>query len=84
MKAITTIISNQNNQFEVSGNFTLKDLKNIFTNAKVEDTGTTFIITIDKNTSWFDVLSNLNKNNLQLKYYRDITNSTRLLFHKDI
>ncbi|MCA0429937.1 MAG: ATP-binding cassette domain-containing protein [Bacteroidetes bacterium] len=75
---------NQNNQFEVSGNFTLKDLKNIFTNAKVEDTGTTFIITIDKNTSWFDVLSNLNKNNLQLKYYRDITNSTRLLFHKDI
>lgn len=75
---------NQNNQFEISGEFTLKDLKTIFLNTKIEDVGTTFIMTLDKNTTWFDVLSTLNKNNLKLNYYRDITNSTRLLFHKDI
>jgi ABC-2 type transport system ATP-binding protein len=70
--------------FEISGNFSLKELQVAFPGTKIEDTGTTYIVSVNKETKWFEILSKLNQQNLELNYYRNITNSTRQLFHKDI
>jgi ABC-2 type transport system ATP-binding protein len=70
--------------FEISGNFSLKELQVAFPGTKIEDTGTTYIVSVNKETKWFEILSKLNQHNLDLNYYRNITNSTRQLFHKDI
>jgi ABC-2 type transport system ATP-binding protein len=70
--------------FEISGNFSLKELQVAFPGTKIEDTGTTYIVSVNKETKWFEILSKLNQHNLELNYYRNITNSTRQLFHKDI
>ncbi len=75
------------NNYEVAGNFTLQQLQNCLTEAngyKIEDAGTAFIISCGINVKWFDVLSVIQKNGLELNYYRDISQSTRQLFHKDI
>ncbi len=75
---------NQLQHFEISGNFSLKELQNVFPEIKIEDTGTTFIVSVNRETTWFEVVSKLQQHNLELNYYRNITNSTRQLFHKDI
>jgi ABC-2 type transport system ATP-binding protein len=75
------------NSFEVAGNFTLQQLQNCLTEPlgyKIEDAGTAFIIACRVEVKWFEVLSILQKNGLELNYYRDISQSTRQLFHKDI
>ena len=75
------------NSFEIAGNFTLQQLQMCLTEPlgyKIEDAGTAFIIACRVEVKWFDVLSILQKNDLQLNYYRDISQSTRQLFHKDI
>lgn len=75
------------NSFEVAGNFTLQQLQNCLTEPqgfKIEDAGTAFIIACRVEVKWFDVLSIIQKNRLELNYYRDISQSTRQLFHKDI
>ena len=75
---------NQLHHFEISGDFTLKELQAAFPEIKIEDTGTTYIISVNKETTWFKIVSKLHQHNLELNYYRNITNSTRQLFHKDI
>jgi len=75
------------NNYEVAGNFTLQQLQNCLTESngyKIEDAGTAFIISCSIDVKWFDVLSVIQKNGLELNYYRDISQSTRQLFHKDI
>ncbi|MBL7912622.1 MAG: ABC transporter ATP-binding protein [Bacteroidia bacterium] len=75
------------NNYEVAGNFTLQQLQNCLTENngyKIEDAGTAFIISCSIDVKWFDVLSVIQKNGLELNYYRDISQSTRQLFHKDI
>lgn len=75
------------NNYEVAGNFTLQQLQNCLPEAngyKIEDAGTAFIISCAIDVKWFDVLSIIQKNGLELNYYRDISQSTRQLFHKDI
>lgn len=75
------------NNYEVAGNFTLQQLQNCLTESngyKIEDAGTAFIISCAIDVKWFDVLSIIQKNGLELNYYRDISQSTRQLFHKDI
>ncbi len=75
------------NNFEVAGNFTLQQLQNCLPENKgykIEDAGTAFIISCDVTVKWFDVLSVIQNQGLELNYYRDISQSTRQLFHKDI
>jgi ABC-2 type transport system ATP-binding protein len=75
------------NNYEVAGNFTLQQLQNCLTETngyKIEDAGTAFIISCGIDVKWFDVLSTIQKSGLDLNYYRDISQSTRQLFHKDI
>ncbi|MDP1799884.1 MAG: ABC transporter ATP-binding protein [Bacteroidota bacterium] len=75
------------NNYEVAGNFTLQQLQNCLQESngyKIEDAGTAFIISCSIDVKWFDVLSIIQKNGLELNYYRDISQSTRQLFHKDI
>jgi ABC-2 type transport system ATP-binding protein len=75
------------NNYEVAGSFTLQQLQNCLSEGngyKIEDAGTAFIISCGVDVKWFDVLSIIQKNGLELNYYRDISQSTRQLFHKDI
>jgi ABC-2 type transport system ATP-binding protein len=75
------------NNFEIAGTFNLQQLQQTtskLNNCKVEDAGTAFIISCDKNIAWFTILETLHKNNLKVNYFRDISQSTRQLFHKDI
>ncbi|MEO6305662.1 MAG: ABC transporter ATP-binding protein, partial [Bacteroidia bacterium] len=75
------------NNFEVAGNFTLQQLQSCLPESKgykIEDAGTAFIISCGIDVKWFDVLSVIQKSGLELNYYRDISQSTRQLFHKDI
>ncbi|MDO9000402.1 ATP-binding cassette domain-containing protein [Sediminibacterium sp.] len=75
------------NNFEVAGTFSLQELQNCLPETggyKIEDAGTAFIISCSVDVKWFDVLSTIQKCGLELNYYRDISQSTRQLFHKDI
>ncbi len=75
------------NNYEVAGSFTLQQLQSCLSEAagyKIEDAGTAFIISCGIDVKWFDVLSIIQKSGLELNYYRDISQSTRQLFHKDI
>ena len=75
------------NCFEVAGSFSLHDLQTCLQtipNCKIEDAGTALIISVGKEHQWFTVIELINKHKLQLNYFRDISQSTRQLFHKDI
>ncbi len=74
------------NSFELAGNFNLAQLQAVVKNLgiKVEDAGTSFIIESSKDTNWFSILEVLNQNNFEVNYFRNISQSTRQLFHKDI
>lgn len=74
------------NTFELSGHFTREQLNQIFNDfsIKIEDSGTTSVITVDKQISSDIFLQTLLTNNITVTYFRDISTSTRKLFHKDI
>lgn len=74
------------NTFELSGQFTREQLHQIFNdfNIKIEDSGTTSVITVDKQISSEVFLQTLLNNKITVSYFRDISTSTRKLFHKDI
>jgi len=77
----------QQNSFEVSGKFDLDTLVKCFVEFpefKVENAGTSFIITTSINCNIYTVTSILNEKQIDLSYIRDISQSTRKLFHKDI
>lgn len=74
------------NTFEVSGTFNREQLQQIFKDysIKIEDAGTTTVVTVDKNISNDVFLQTLLSNKISISYFRDISTSTRKLFHKDI
>lgn len=77
----------QQNSYEVSGKFDLDTLVKCFANMpefKVENAGTSFIVNTNVNCSLYMVAHILNEKGLELAYIRDISQSTRKLFHKDI
>lgn len=77
----------QQNSFEVSGKFDLDTLVKCFANHpefKVENAGTSFIITTSINCNIYTVIGILKDKDQDLNYIRDISQSTRKLFHKDI
>lgn len=77
----------QQNSFEVSGKFDLDTLVKCFVDfpeIRVENAGTTFIITAGINESIYTIMTILNQRQIELNYIRDISQSTRKLFHKDI
>lgn len=77
----------QQNSYELSGKFDLNALVQCFEGQagfKVENAGTSFIITTDINCSIYTITKMLEERNMDLNYIRDISQSTRKLFHKDI
>jgi ABC-2 type transport system ATP-binding protein len=77
----------QQNSFELSGKFDLDTLVKCFAGFpefKVENAGTSFIVTTSINCNIYTVINILRERELDLNYIRDISQSTRKLFHKDI
>ncbi len=74
------------NTFEVTGSFTREQLQLIFKDysVKIEDAGTTTVVTVNKEINNDIFLQTLLSNKISVSYFRDISTSTRKLFHKDI
>jgi ABC-2 type transport system ATP-binding protein len=74
------------NTFELTSNATREQLQAIFKDyeLKVENAGTTTLVSLSKQITSDVFLSTLLSNKITLTYYRDISHSTRKLFHKDI
>ncbi len=74
------------NTFELSGNFTREQLQLIFTKyeLKIEDSGTSTVVTLPTEITNDIFLQTLLSNKISMTYFRDISTSTRKLFHKDI
>jgi ABC-2 type transport system ATP-binding protein len=75
------------NSFEVSGKFDLESLAACFNGLQevsVENAGTSFIINAQTDIGIYRVTELMKKSNLELIFIRDISQSTRKLFHKDI
>jgi len=86
-KQIEFGINREVNNFEVAGAFSLLELQiclQTIPNCKIEDAGTALIIRVSKDYEWFSIVELISKHKLQLNYFRDISQSTRQLFHKDI
>ncbi len=78
-------INSDLNTFELISSANAELLHTIFKEYKVvvENAGTTFIISVGKEISNEVFLSTLISNKISVNYFRDISNSTRKLFHKD-
>ena len=74
------------NTFEIAGSFTREQLQQIFEGyaVKTEDSGTTTVVTVSKEISNDVFLQTLISNKISIGYFRDISTSTRKLFHKDM
>ncbi len=74
------------NTFEIMCDADRDKLLSIFntTSLKVENAGTTMIISISKDITSDLFLSTLISNKVSMTYFRDISHSTRKLFHRDI
>lgn len=74
------------NTFEISGNFKRDDLLLLFadTDMKIEDSGTTMVVTVPVSITSEQFLRELLNKKFSIGYFRDISTSTRKLFHKDI
>lgn len=79
-------IERDTNTFEISGTFTRDLLHQIFGDYQIrtEDSGTVTVVTLNKQITSDIFLQTLISNKIQLNYFRDISTSTRKLFHKDI
>lgn len=77
----------EQNSFEISGDFDLETLSACFkdhSDISVDNAGTSYIINTSTDKDLYFVTGILSGNNLKLNYIRDISQSTRKLFHKDI
>ncbi|MCE3259215.1 MAG: ybhF [Bacteroidetes bacterium] len=77
----------QQNSFELSGRFDLDTLVKCFADYpefKVENAGTSYIVTTSIQCTLYTVTGILEAKNIDLDYVRDISKSTRKLFHRDI
>lgn len=70
------------NVFELSGNFTSKELQPLFANDSVQfsESGITIIVRTDRSIHAADILTKLISNGYSIKYFRDISTSTKQLF----
>jgi len=70
------------NVFELSGNFTSKELQPLFSAETVQfsESGITIIVRTDRSIQAADVLSKLISSGYSIKYFRDISTSTKQLF----
>lgn len=70
------------NVFELSGNFTSKELQPLFANDTVQfsESGITIIVRTDRAVQASDILSTLISHGYAIKYFRDISTSTKQLF----
>jgi ABC-2 type transport system ATP-binding protein len=76
-----------NNSIELSGDFgreALKEALASYSNITIEDYGTVFIISLPIGHEPTQLLAELLAQKIPVKYYRDISNSTRKLFRKDM
>lgn len=76
----------KSNTFEVSGNFKRDDLLLLFADSgmRVEDSGTTMVVTVPVNMGSDHFLQELLAKKFTISYFRDISTSTRKLFHRDM
>lgn len=74
------------NTFEVAGTFTREQIQGVFAHhsIKTEDSGTTMVITVPTDVTVELFLKTLLENKIIPTYFRDISTSTRKLFHRDI
>jgi len=74
------------NIFEASGNFKREDLYLLFPDSgiKVEDSGTSLVVTVPIEIGPDHFLKELLNKQFSIGYFRDISTSTRKLFHRDI
>lgn len=74
------------NTFELFGNFSQDQLKQVFPSPdiKIEDAGTTMVVTTPTEMTLELFLKTLIESNIVPTYFRDISTSTRKLFHRDI
>ncbi len=83
LRDISKIEDNQ--IFEVAGSFNYEDINTIFRDwekLKVEKLSTSlFQVSLSNKYSRHDFLGNLLKNNIEVEYFRDITGSSKKLFH---
>ncbi|PBQ34230.1 ABC transporter ATP-binding protein [Sphingobacteriaceae bacterium] len=80
-------LNRQHNTFEISGKFDLDQLTICFagkTDYKIENAGTSFIIHTGTDSTLYTLTKLLEQKEVELNYIRDISQSTRKLFHKDI
>lgn len=70
------------NVFEISGNFTSKELQAVFENRHIQftESGITIIIKTERTIHASDVLSAIIARGYAIKYFRDISTSTKQLF----
>jgi ABC-2 type transport system ATP-binding protein len=70
------------NVFELSGNFTSKELQLLFSEDAVQfsESGITIIVRTDRSIHASHILSQLISNGYTIKYFRDISTSTKQLF----
>lgn len=75
------------NSFEISGEFDLEKLSACFKNfadISVDNAGTSYIVNTSTEKDLYFITGILSENKIKLNYVRDISQSTRKLFHKDI
>jgi ABC-2 type transport system ATP-binding protein len=74
------------NTFEISGNLNKEIISNaLYSNScKIDVFGNVHVITVNKSVTKEYFLEQLIKHHVELDYFRDISASTRKLFHRDI
>jgi ABC-2 type transport system ATP-binding protein len=72
----------EGNVFELSGDFTSKELQPLFANDAVQfsESGITIILRAERSIQASDVLGKIIANGYSIKYFRDISTSTKQLF----
>lgn len=80
-------LNRKHNTFEISGKFDLEQLTSCFLSKpdyKIENAGTSFIVHTGTDSTLYTLVTLLEQKEIALTYIRDISQSTRKLFHKDI
>ena len=72
----------EGNVFELSGDFTSKELQPLFASDAVQfsESGITIILRADRSIHASDVLGKIISSGYSIKYFRDISTSTKQLF----
>lgn len=80
-------VNRTHNSYEVSGNFSFEEIVRALSRDNtlhVENAGTSYIITTEVSCNIYMLTHKLEQEGITITYIRDISHSTRKLFHKDI